>query len=745
MSDLRAQLKHVGLLFVILMLFGFWAHSAQANPNWKSLQGQPECGGITPNGQLQPPCGREPATFVSKAVGKCSPGSFFDIGTWSCYSCPTGYNRNGKAVTSDKACDRKVSKQSVAATFLAKKSCPSGSFMDPRNGGECWSCPSGYGRTAAGVDKWNACGKVMKKAVSATFKGSACPPGSFTDPRNGGECWTCPEGFNRSANNVTSNRACVQVLEFQPAKKIEALTCKAGDHFDFVDGGTCWSCPPNFIRTVYGVKTAKACETQEMKWITPTRQMPGLFGLSPAIEDMAIDLIRDRKELDAAIADGTSEVAGANLGEIKKTAWLILENEPWKSDVLPAVIAAKILAAARKPAGQRTAIEKKILSDIGKQIQWNRQFIASQTRQAFNVWMKTRTVDQASRSKNNMTMFIGAVATPPDFNKIVASTMQGGSMAAMVGSGVGTIFLAKSFKFLAPYANRGAKVATALFKIATPVGKVAVTGSRLVSAAAGPALTAVSTIVTLAMELDKYIKIEATEGKIRQAEGIASKPADIPLLLQEKSGEEQFLFHWMTLTSAETPASADFRKKLAAAQDSEKRTETAQMPTITGGKPLSSSVIDASSTSNAAIASVQQAVQPKGGFRFEFTAIPGLCLTNGGGNVPGMALGDCKTPDSPWVVPDKRTGELNVAGDYCVSILESRPSANASVMLKKCTDAKFKTWALEKLGQIRFVGPGPRLCMNVNDAKPANGSLVTLGACRLKQTPSQIWRIWSQS
>ena len=743
MTDLRAQLKQVGLLIIVLMICGFWAHTARANPNWKQLQGYSECGGLGKNGQLQPPCGFEPAQFVSKAVGKCSPGSFFDIGTWSCYTCPTGYNRNAKAVTSEKACDRKVSKQSVAATYLQKKSCPPGSFMDGRNGGECWTCPSGYGRTAAGVDKWNACGKVLKKAVSATFKGRACPPGAFTDPRNGGECWTCPEGFNRTANNVTGAKACVQVLDFQPANKIEALTCKAGDHFDFIDGGTCWSCPQNFIRTVYGVKTNKACETQEMKWITPTRDMPGLFGVSPAVEDMAIELIRNRTEIDATIADGAGRVKGANLEDIAKTEWLILDNEPWKSEVLAAVIAGKILDAAQKPAGRRTASEKKILEDLGRQIQWNRQFIAAQTRQAFDIWIKTRTVDQATRSKNNMTMFIGAVHTPPDFNKIVSATMQAGSMATTLGSSVGTIFLAKSFKLLAPYV-RGAKAANVLLKIATPLGKLSVTGSRLVSAAAGPALAAVSTAITVAMELDKYIKIEATEGKIRQAENIASKPADIALLLQEKTGQEQFLFHWMALTNAETPPSPEFRTKLASIQN-EKRDAAPPMPTISGGKPLSSNVIGSSSTSNTTVAPTQQAKQPEGGFRFEFTAIPGLCLSNQGDNLARLALGDCKAPDTPWIAPNKASGELNVTGDYCVSIQGARPSANAEVMLRKCKVAKVKTWALQKMGQIRLVNPGPRMCLNVNDAKPAKGSAVTLGACRIKQTPSQIWRVWSQS
>lgn len=60
-------------------------------PAFKS--GVSTCGGLTPNGSLEPPCAATAAVFESAAVGNCPSGSFFDLGTWACYSCPSGYDR----------------------------------------------------------------------------------------------------------------------------------------------------------------------------------------------------------------------------------------------------------------------------------------------------------------------------------------------------------------------------------------------------------------------------------------------------------------------------------------------------------------------------------------------------------------------------------------------------------------------------------------------------------------------------
>lgn len=756
-------LNYAGLLLLALLMTIVIDRPAQASSQWKNLQGGPECGGVDRSGKLQEPCERVSAKFEKKAVGKCPDGSFFDLGTWSCYACPDGYNRNAKNISGDKACDRPMkSTQHMTATFLGKKECPAGSFLDKRNGGECWSCPKGYGRTAASVDKWNACGMVLKKAVSATFEGRACPQEAFTDPRNGGECWSCPEGFNRTANAVTGKNACVKTIDFLPAEKITALTCPAGQIFDFIDGGTCWSCPDTYLRTSFSVKSTKACKATEMKWISPNRDLPGLFGLSPAVEELALELVRDRTEIDAILADTLPEFEETTLEEFSYVEWLLIENEPWRSEALSAVIANRVMKAAKTAPGKRTALEKRLLEDIGKQIQWNRQFIASQLRQLFVNWQKTKDLEFAERSSHNMLAFAGAISEPPNFNEVLSATLQAGAMTGAIGSGVGTGFFMASFKALAPYRNRAAqevvktgigeatKVITkspkVLTTIVTPLGKVSVTMTRLLSGASGPIMTAVTTAITLAMELDKFIKIEAAEGKIRQAETIASRPADIALLLQEKAGDEQFMYHWTILTSGDTRPSAKYARTIAAIKAGGEVAESTGpvMPVIVGGTAYDGgkAAIAVESTFLTDRLKKQQA-KVAGTFRLEFTASPGLCLVKQGGDSLVAVLGECNRPEAPWVFPNARTRELVVIDNYCLSVEAEKLGVNDPVWIRKCSNANLKTWDLEKLGQIRFVGTGKRMCMTVADAKPAIGSMVKMEPCKVKRIESQVWRPWT--
>jgi hypothetical protein len=83
--------------------------------------------------------------------------------------------------------------------------CPGGSFHDPRKGGQCWKCDSGYKRTVFAVHGKKACqkkGQIVfggyKKAKFVQYSRNRCKKGTF---RNGvyNQCYSCPAGFRRSA------------------------------------------------------------------------------------------------------------------------------------------------------------------------------------------------------------------------------------------------------------------------------------------------------------------------------------------------------------------------------------------------------------------------------------------------------------------------------------------------------------------------------------------------------------------
>lgn len=231
------------------------AHAQSTQSNWT---GKPICGGEDlQTGKIMPPCGFSKAKFARRATADCPKGSFFDIGTWACYACPTGFNRTANDLNGPAACSKRVRKEMAPAKRHGKqKKCPKNSFFDPRNGGECWQCPAGFGRTAAAVTEWNACGKALAKGRAAELVALACPRGTFADARNGGECWACPDGFLRSAAAVTGLNACYRDEMLQPAKAVDGGICPKGTFFDPIRNGSCWSCPKDSVRTVFQIGRA---------------------------------------------------------------------------------------------------------------------------------------------------------------------------------------------------------------------------------------------------------------------------------------------------------------------------------------------------------------------------------------------------------------------------------------------------------------------------------------------------------
>ena len=552
----KSLLKNYGPVLLALVFLGFSGQAAQASSTWKDLKGYSACGGVDKNGKLQEGCDFEPAKFEKKAVGSCPKGSFFDIGTWSCYSCPAGYNRNAKSINGNKACDKPAAHQTAAAKFEGAKTCPSGTFLDKRNGGECWSCPSGYGRTTAAVDKYNACGRIGKTAVSAVFKARACPEGAFTDPRNGGECWSCPDGFARTGNAVTSGKACKKVLDFKPAIKAAALTCEKGQVFDFVDGGTCWSCPAGTTRTLKSVKTAKACRNTKMKWVLPNRQIYGLFGLGKGADDILAKLVGERTQVDAFVK-ATAKKGSVNEATALKTAWEVIDSRPWDSPYLSAMIGDIALKAAREPAGQRTAAEKDLLAKVALLIQWDRQFIAYQAKQAHENWVTAARLFYAARSKEMgaAVIYSDSMVTPPDYNELLAGSIQASAgLAGPAGTLLMTLFVDSVRDAILPFraiAQGAEGVATGWSSASAP-------------ALVGPVAIAIAAAVIVTMEIDKFAKLQEAEGKIRQSIAIANRPVDIGTLLQQKNGRNEFLFHWAAVIGADTRPSANFKTRLAA-------------------------------------------------------------------------------------------------------------------------------------------------------------------------------------
>lgn len=196
---------------------------------------------------------------------------------FQCWSCPSGYNRTASAVTANDACVRQT-ESLVKATFKHHFSCDGSKreFFDPRKHGECWTCPKDRPRrTLYAVTSDKACATseiIGEKLAKAHFehKSKSCGGGSFYDPRKGGECWECPGGYGRTLDAVTSDSACSKAGGPSPAHLVGSMSCGDGEFLDVWTGG-CYTCPSKAkIRTLYKVTDDRAC----------TNDLSGMLDLS---------------------------------------------------------------------------------------------------------------------------------------------------------------------------------------------------------------------------------------------------------------------------------------------------------------------------------------------------------------------------------------------------------------------------------------------------------------------------------
>jgi len=155
------------------------------------------------------------------------------------------------------------------------RQCPEGSSYEDIDGGTCWSCPAGYQRTKTRVNGADACvragtteyAKATNHGNGSGKGGRECGPAQFWDAYNKGTCWSCPDGFSRTRSaDITSERACERVTreESSRARMVAAAKCPDESSFD-AEAGSCWSCPPNYIRTIYPVDGDQACELNRIK------------------------------------------------------------------------------------------------------------------------------------------------------------------------------------------------------------------------------------------------------------------------------------------------------------------------------------------------------------------------------------------------------------------------------------------------------------------------------------------------
>jgi len=356
----------------------------------------------------------EPAVFLAKAPSTtCANGEFNDPQNGGeCWTCPASYVRNASPVSSKDACWKPIGENLSKATNVGKLGCKSGFFNDPIYG--CYQCPAGFNRTLDNVTWKTACSQSIVGPFSFATSGGkptlACAAPSFGDPIDGGTCWTCPANYRRTLNPVNGNNACAQTYETQYSVATQKSGCSTvasrvgyGTPFrDARNGGECWACPIPLLRAVGSA-------------VNSTDRGP--FGACNAGGNTN-RLVWQSPQYPAAGAyaymPGLLEMAFSNpkivdafvtkraLGDPnkKRAIWASMVADPGSSPEVKALLFSALLTAARQP--NPSADARTSLAAFENYARARRIFIAQEATRMFDEWQGVDSYNATQATRNSM-------------------------------------------------------------------------------------------------------------------------------------------------------------------------------------------------------------------------------------------------------------------------------------------------------------------------------------------------------
>lgn len=572
--------------------------------------------------------GFQGARFIGSA---CPKGSFFDpIRGGECWTCPAGLQRSLAHVEAADACvdAERFARASRTQRTIWPHDCKGGSFHDVWDGGGCWTCPAGFVRTGHHIADERACSqKASGRTARASRAGQRqCGEGQILDPRNGGECWTCPTSTTRTVFPIQEGKACETWAGFRYAKaqKESMFSCGSGNFFDAITskdpnvqarvraqyqaspgempaignslGGTCWVCPAGAARTTAPVWSDGACQPT-IVWQPAPYRHPGLFGLNGA-DQVVADLLRDRKLIDT-IAAGLAESLRLPPGQAIMATWEEIVLAPQDSSVLKVAVLSRIQNAVTSPQ-TASAAERRLAQSFADAIRNYRTYIAQNALDAYDSWVAAKRARSAQmRQDAKMAQIVLDLGEIPDFDAIAAESIVGGLASGGVVGVAGTIallqpkvqyaiFPTKASKaairanIIAPravgvddIANVGLGMAKAGGKIAPratlagikqsvgkAVAKMAASIGKAVKGAATASLSAANIgpqlIVGIAVEMavEAAIRIEAQENArptLLAKLASAQQPVDLARLMLTEPGVTEFENQWTLAMGGEDP------------------------------------------------------------------------------------------------------------------------------------------------------------------------------------------------
>ncbi len=504
-------------------------------------------------------------------------------------------------------------------TPKAPHECPSGSFYDSFFGGSCWSCGDWRRTTDAKIDTEEACdGKVYVKATrvrSQTFAWD-CPTNTFWDIYNGGACYTCPSGYERSAEHIAGDWGCFRVAT-KSATFVKNLGCSEqtewslGKPKPFPDLGLnkCFACPTLdettgevliTQRSIMAADSAKACRVQ-FRW--KPAQVKSLriadsesAGTLPGAGEIVSEILRDHGSISdffryRAVEEG---VTPERLTRFLEDHWAELAANPNENETIKSMLFARVTAALEKPKEQRTLAEQRILEAFRDQVQSRQISVSQDAMDMYHAWKRSVDAARQNRASNiGDLLYYGTV--PPDFDVAAQAT------AALGAIGLGGLaFTASYATYLSQLttrtvwqASKQLRVGMNAFSRVTQAvrtliraGSMAddlVTGGRALVTSARAAVTGFSaaaagaTVILIVggiladIAIDQFVEIVTAEAKLQGKLDAAKVPVVLEQYLTRDDGTGQLAYLWSgMLASATGVADQRLAEKAKAAWDAAK-------------------------------------------------------------------------------------------------------------------------------------------------------------------------------
>ena len=482
--------------------------------------------------------------------------------------------------------------------------CPSGTTFESIFGGSCWSCGDWTRDGLKPADSDQACyGNVYTKAtrVKAAATLFTCATGNIWDGYDGGACYTCPEGYERSAEHIAGDWGCFRVAH-KVAELKKNLGCpdqtewSLGKPKPFADIGlnTCYACPTMdeatgdvliTERSLAAADTTQACRV-EVRW-KPTRVTA--LRISSVERDNALPgsgvLVGEILEQPGVINGFLRHLAAQErVQEFAVSAWVErrwseMVANPSESDVLKALLYQRVVAALQRPAGERDGAEQRLLEAFQKQTQARQVAVPQDALNMYLAWKRSVDEVRALRA-HNVSDFFYYGTVPPNFEVAAQAT------AALETTGIGTLaFVASTTAYFNNIAGtirmaRNAEVING-FRNATEAiarminagkmtddvakgtralvaGRALVTGVQgaitgVTAMAAAASVVGIVGSVFISIAIDQIVEIATAQQKLEASLDAAKAPVKLEDLLSSSAGMTKLAYCWSGMLEIKDP------------------------------------------------------------------------------------------------------------------------------------------------------------------------------------------------